>query len=85
MEGQDFRLVQTVQSHSFTGNAPGTLTLGGSGDKPLIAVRGETKEEEGYSDALMEMIETAPLESTNVNVFTNGRDSFGGSSTNQWD
>jgi len=66
MEGQDFRLVHSVQNGS--GAQPA-----GSGDKPLIAVRGEMQDEEGHSDALMEMIETAPLESSTVNP--NGRDS----------
>lgn len=76
MEGQDFRLVQSVQSTSSTGGVPGTLA--GSGDKPLIAVRGETKIEDGFSDALMEMIETAPLDSTSSNGQPNGRDSLPG-------
>jgi len=72
MEGQDFRLVHSTQNGSGLIGATGTFA--GSGDKPLIAVRGETQVEEGVSDALMEMIETAPLESTNANVEANGRD-----------
>jgi len=68
MEGQDFRLVHSVQAMS-NGQTPA-----GSGDKPLIAVRGEMQDEEGYSDALMEMIETAPLEGPVAAVNPGGGD-----------
>ena len=77
MEGQDFRLV-----HSMQCGLDGAGTFAGGGDKVLIAVRGEMQVEEGYSDALMEMIETAPLESMNVSEEMNGRDS---ESLSQWE